>query len=74
MHRRRNPIESNLLFPCEVEFIPLLIRCYEGTSSPVWAQFIAGSLAGERGFSDVSHPCGFRMRSGARPSASVKIR
>jgi hypothetical protein len=32
-------------------------------------EFIACSLAGERGFSAISHPRGFRMRRGERRSA-----
>jgi len=36
--------------------IPLLIPCYGRKSSPVRAEFIAGSLRGERGFSAVCHP------------------
>jgi len=50
---------------------PLLIRCYGRTSSPVRAEFIAGSLGGERGFSAVSLPRGFRMRRGERRSAML---
>jgi hypothetical protein len=36
--------------------IPLLFRCYGRTSSAVRAEFIAGSLGGERGFSAVWRP------------------
>ena len=46
--------------------IPLLFPCYGGRSSPVRVEFNACSLAGERGFSAISHPCGFRMRRGKR--------
>jgi hypothetical protein len=34
-------------------------------------EFIAGSLGGERGFSPISLPCGFRMRRGERRSAML---
>jgi hypothetical protein len=50
---------------------PLLIRCYGRTSSPVRAEFIAGSFGGERGFSAVSLPRGFRMHRGERRSAML---
>jgi hypothetical protein len=55
-----------LLFPCYSPVIPLLFPCYGGRSSPVRVEFNACSLAGERGFSAISHPCGFRMRRGKR--------
>jgi hypothetical protein len=58
-------ILSNL-FPCYSPVIPLLFPCYGGRSSPVRVEFNACSLAGERGFSAISHPCGFRMRRGKR--------
>jgi hypothetical protein len=60
------PVESNLLFPGQVEFIPLLIRCYERTSSPVRAEFIAGSLADNVVSQLFAAPCGFRMHRGKR--------
>jgi hypothetical protein len=34
-------------------------------------EFIAGSLGGERGFSPISLPRGFRMRRGERRSAML---
>ena len=52
---------------------PLLFPCYGGRSSPVRVEFNACSLAGERGFSAISHSCGFRMRRGERRSRSLKI-
>jgi hypothetical protein len=45
---------------------PLLFPCYGGRSSPVRVEFNACSLAGQRGFSAISHPCGFRMLRGER--------
>jgi hypothetical protein len=63
-------------FPCQVEFPllsriyspvnPLLIRCYERTSSPVRAEFIAGSLAGNVVSQLFAAPCGFRMHRDER--------
>ena len=51
--------------------IPLLFRCYGRTSSAVRAEFVAGSRGGDRGFSAVSLPRGFRMRRGERRSAML---
>jgi hypothetical protein len=60
-----SPVKSNL-FPCYSPVNPLLIRCYERTSSPVRAEFIAGSLAGNVVSLLFAAPCGFRMHRGKR--------
>src|SRR5271170_2061956 len=56
---------SRELIPCQVGINSLLRR----TSFPVRAEFIAGSLGGERGFSAIYRSCGFRMHRGERRSA-----
>jgi hypothetical protein len=63
---RIEPASSASLKGDSFEFIPLLFPCYGGRSSPVRVEFNACSLAGERGFSAISHSCGFRMRRGER--------
>jgi hypothetical protein len=42
-------------------------------SFPVRAEFIAGSLGGERGFSAIFLPCGFWLLRCARRSAAVSV-
>jgi len=70
-HRRIfSPVVSNYS-PVNPLLIPLPIPCYDRTSSPVPAEFIAGSLGRERGFAAVSLPRGFWMRRGERRSAML---
>ena len=46
-----------------------LIPCYGGRVFPARAEFIAGSLGRERGFSAIYRSCGFWMHRGERRSA-----
>jgi hypothetical protein len=66
MHSHRNRIFSPLSRIYYSPVNPLLIRCYERTSSPVRAEFIAGSLAGNVVSQLFAAPCGFRMHRGER--------
>src|SRR5271163_1476626 len=68
--RNYSPVSRNYS-PDIPLLIPLLFRCYGPTSSAVRAEFIAGPLRGERGFSAVPLPRGFQMRRGERRSAML---